>query len=1389
MRSSILKYITLTLYLLFFLTTKSQWNNLKFSTLSTKDGLSQNNIQCILEDKLGFIWFGTKDGLNRYDSYKFSVFNKQNRSSSDLLSNDIKALAQDPQQMIWVASDEGKTLNIIDPESGKITDANTYLKDQINLSNIVGIHAQQNGNLLLASRSTGLLIYDHQARKIKKTTVNVPIKQAIDDAKGNIWAVTVSNKIICIDISRQLTKDYLIKKGNTNVPITTAYADQSGNIWAGTYGSGLYLLNKEQDEFIPIVIGTENNNTSPSYVLTISEDIAQQIWIGTEGEGLSIYNPKTKKTYSYKNENQDQYSIANNTITSIQRDKKGNMWIGTANAGLSFVNIDQIHLLHYRHTKQPFSLSNNIVNCILQDSRGRIWIGTDGAGINLFDKTTERFYHSGNSKDFQFLGQGTAILAIEEDKIGNLWIGTWNKGLYIYNPNTRQVTNYNTSNLSLLKTNNVTAILRIEGQMLIGTYGGGCLLYDSTQQKWTKFDNKNEDAKLSSNFILSLARYQTQEILIGTESGSLNILDIIKNQTRILTTSSTLKGDHLSSNTIYSIAVDKNNTIWLGTKDGLNRLNIEKMSNKVYRSTNSNLPNDVIQSVINDRNNNIWMATNRGISKLNPENNIVQSYNMYLGLQDEEFRRAKLQDRDGNLLFGGNHGLNIFNPQKFVAQNYIPALVFTNFQLNNKDIPVFAQKNGNPQSINYTKSITLPYDYNVFVLEFASLNYTDQKTKQYAYKISGADKEWHTLGNKNYISFVRMPPGDYDLTIRATDNQGNWSSNVRSINIHIIPPFWETWWFRSIIFLLSIALAILFYFIRLRQIRKQNKILTQKVAFKTKELSERNAEIIAKSEIVQSKSDEIKKINKKIFHQQSQILQQNKELAHVNMALEASNKMKDKLFSILAHDLRNPITAIAGHTDFIKTSLPNLSKEEIDIYLDDFTHSTNAINGFLNNLLAWGKSRTNQLIFEPTMFNLYELVRKVIHLFKLAVQDKKLTIQVDIPSDFCITADYHMLYTILRNIINNSIKFTPSDGYITIHCETTAFIKLSITDSGVGMDTKQLEAIFNKNIQPTEGTEGEKGTGLGFQLCQDLIHAHGGTFEIHSEPDRGSTFVVTLPILNGESPEKQHILSSLEEKQHSSLLDYSGRRVLIIDDNITIRNVLRKLLDPVFEIIEAEDGKIGLEKAKETQPDLIITDLIMPEMDGLTFCKRIRANINTSHIPILMLTGEHDQENEILSYQAGVDIYLQKPFNRKLLFTVIDKFLGQQSQRQLVLSNAPSTIAEKIAPLDKEFLDKIREYVLANISDFDLNYKMICSNFGISRSILYAKFKTLTGQGVHDYIKNIRLDESLKLLEEGRMNISEIAYAVGFNSVSYYSKSFTKRMKKSPKVYQSTNDR
>lgn len=1336
-----------------------QRGNVRFNHIGTAQGLSQNTVRCLYQDKKGFVWLGTKDGLNKYDGYKVVVYQKNSKNVNSPSSNDVKSIDEDSEGRLWIATWEGG-VNLFDPRYERFThyrkgDASgeqTLASDYVEC-----VFVDSDDNVWIGTAADGLDFYDrksdrfvhYSARRDDPSSLTGNSVSAIyEDRDHNIWVGT-SRGLNVFDratgfFSRVLEEPRVAgRPGELNVKFI--FEDSRSQLWIGTYGGGLGLLDRKTGTL------TSYRNAGNDVLLSVAEDNQGRLWIGTENGGLLIFDMEKESFVNYRQNDTDQTSLSSNTVNSVMRDLAGNMWLGTRNGGANVVNAEGRKFGHYRHLQGVNSLGNNIVNAIFEDSGGRLWVGTDGGGLDLLEREKEHFTHFRHVRNNPQTIAGDYVLTVAEDSKNDLWIGTWGEGITVFNPDRKQYRHYRHSpdKPGSLSNNYAFYIFRdSKDRMWVGTYGGGLDRYDPTTDSFVHYrhDPRNPNS-LSSNYVLTIAEDSAGNLWIGTDGGGINRMDPGMGVFRVYKHAEPDTG--LSNNSVSAIMEDSRGVLWIGTNYGLTKFD-PKSGRFTSWFSQDGLPNDVVTGLLQDKEGNLWISTAKGISRFNPVSSAFENFSISDGLQGNEFKAARCVTRDGRMYFGGYNGFNDFSPADAEVAPLTPPVVFTGFQIFNEDVPVAQEGSPLSESINSIREIVLSHGQSVFTFEFAALNFVNSEKIQYAYMLEGFDKQWSRIGGKNNITYTNLDPGRYVLKVRTVASGEELAGPAAEITLVLTPPFWKTWWFRLLMLMLLVGLVVLIFHQRVAAVEQRNLQLERVVAARTRELQEANED------------------------------------------LEASSHTKDRFFSILAHDLKNPVSALAGISASLQAKFSKLNREEVYTYIGDISKSAASIQNLLLTLLDWARTQTRNIVYTPEDLSLLELLSNSQSLAESQIKSKHIRFSMTVDPGHAVFADRQMVDTIFRNLLSNSVKFTPTYGEIAVQTvEEAQYIRLSVRDSGVGMTPEQAANLYNIQRQNVStGTQGETGTGLGLMVVKEFIEANKGAVSVDSRPGVGTTFTVWLPKSNRKPTIVSAGAQDTETETSASLSDeklvlLKGKKILIVDDSKEIRTFLKLLLSDIFAVTEAEDGAKAIEMAAKLQPDVIISDMIMPVMNGLAFCQAIKADALTSHIPVILLTGQTNEESQLSGYEAGADSYLMKPVREPILMQVIYNFVRN---REIIRDKFERS--ENIYPddlefnkADKEFLDQVVTFIEENLSDPELDHRRVSELTGLSRTVLYAKFKTLTGQGVHDFIKSVRLKKGLKLLQEGQLNVNQIAYEVGFNTPSYFSKSFAKVYGIAPSEY------
>lgn len=1383
----------------------AQNHNYNIYNLSSDNGLPTNDFDFAFQDSYGFLWLASYDGLFRWDGYSFKKYHHDEENPRSLSHNIVYAVYEDAQRRLWVGTIDG--LDLYDRTSDGFIRCS--IGQQPGQKVPVNAIVADSKNQLWIGTSYGLCVYNHDTSTsdwfINNVSADVIFSMTID-REDNLWLGTYSD-----GVHKFSTKDKRFIRVNSgsspnlvSEKIKSLHIDKKGRLWVGTADAGISILDSSGKVIRHYKDFTDGKSVIQSPVNCMFEDSNQTMWIGIDREPL-YYIGKDGIPHPITETLSDNTQSRLRSVRSIFEDSFGNIWFATMGSGLFYTNEGKNVFQNYLRTPGRVSgLESTTITCFYEDAAGNVWLGTDGSGMLRFNPHSKTFkLFTSRSHNLS----SDAITDIKGDKNGKLWISSWYGGLTRFDPITEKVKSYlnDRNNPRSIAHNDSKSILIDDSIIWIGTHGRGLVAFDPRTERFTDQSNNtffpfqlNAPAWINHLYKDSRAR-----LWVSTYSG-VHMYDgkELRHFTHTNDTSS------ISNNSVNMVTEDTEGLVWIVSESGgLDRFNDKEMNFTRFNDQLS-FP-ETMKGIIADLNNTLWITSNEGIIAFDKARKNVRRYDASEGLQGNTFfHKAVLRTKDGQLFFGGPRGFNVFHPDSLTSQPSKTRFYFTDLYVYNTKQKAGVEGSPLEKVLELTKSITLTHEQSFFSIEFAAINFYSIGNTRYAYKVDGLQDQWIDLQGERKVSFTNLDPGNYTLRIRYTDASGAWSPDQAEIRITILPPWWKTIWFRTLLVVVLFAAIVALFYLRLRSINIRNRNLEQEVQRRTLELSElnsflmeRNEEIMSQNERLEHYNEEMIRQTDKILEQQIHISRQNEKLEDHVEELQKLNRTKDHFFSIIAHDLKNPVSALTGISEFVKDNISKLDKKDAQEYINSISKSAYSIYDLLVNLLNWSQTQSKSITCSPAHVNVKEVVQKNVILLDQQFRNKHITLNLNIAEEHVIFADYNMFDTVVRNLLSNSVKFTEYNGSVTVSSVIhDAEIVISVSDTGVGMSDDQLQRLFKLDKDNISvGTAGERGTGLGLVICRDFIEANKGKINVTSKPGAGTTFYISLPksvpavkqrtdsapVVAGENS----ALGFWEAFPMEKLIKIKGKKILIVDDNREIRSYLRLLLSETFEIFEAENGKEGLSIALEAQPTTIISDVIMPGMNGIELCKEIKSTTATSHIPVILLTSISEERGHLNGYEAGADAYLTKPVRKEILIQVILNLIQNQEKvrdrmREGILGSTSAIPQDLVVnKRDEEFMNKLIEFINQNISNPNFDARQISDEFGISRSVLYTKIKTLTGQSVHEFVKSIRLKQSLKLLLEGRYTISQIAFEVGFNSHSYFDKCFAKQFGMGPKEY------
>ncbi|MBC7485355.1 MAG: response regulator [Cytophagaceae bacterium] len=1383
----------------------SQIGQYKVYNLTSEDGLLSDNVECLFQDSYGFLWIGSNDGVVRWDGYNFKKYIHQEGDVNTLSNNIIYTIVEDSRRRLWVGTING--INLYDP----LSDTFSKIKLDAASGNIpVNAIKEDSKHRLWLATSDGFCQYNHDyPQKSKWYYAETPnglsdaVVFAMDiDRNDNLWLGTFNGGLNKFN-TETCTFSYFTHRPDDPSTICSnklkrLFIDKDQNIWVGSIDNGLSVINQKGEVFrqyksFETARGIKERLNN---ITCIYQDETGMIWVGAGDQKLCYLNTSKNALVPFMNPVHNQYHITCQGITSLFEDFFGNTWFGSERDGLFYTNKTKNMFRHYYHNySNAAGLSHNKVTAFCQDKNNGTWIGTNGGGLDYLDHTNNSIQSFSKKTGIQ----SQVIQDIVSEASGKLWIATHNGGVTMFDPNNRKSETFQHDPLrkNSLVFNDITSLVIDDSLVWMGTYGEGVCIYNTLRKQFYHHQNNtvfpfNMRAPGWTNHLYKDSK---KRIWMGSYGG----LHRYDNHT-FRTFTHSADPTSISNHDINMIAEDARGNIWIITVAGGLELFDENTNTFIHYSKLFDLPL-TLKSIVVDNKGLLWMGSNSGLICFDPVSKKQMRYGSSDGLQGDFFNvRAASKNKSGELFFGGSNGFNAFHPEK-IRHDFKPSgFYFTALSVFGVAQKPTASQSVLSKNIQVTDTLSLSYNQSFFTIEFTDINFYSPGKTLYAYKLEGLYDRWINNQSERKISFTNLPAGRYTLKVKYTLPNGRWQLADKTLIILVAPPWWNSWWFISLAVASTCIALFLLYKQRVRNIKKRNEVLETEVRSRTMELSDRNSDLQESNEEIKQQKEKLEAYNlevvrqsDKILAQQEFILRQNQELEKLVGRLFISDETKNLFFNILAHDLRGPISGISNLSDLLINNISNLSSQEIIDFSQHIKQSSDATQKLLSNLLDWARSQSQYLDYLPVALNSYDLIVRNLILMEQQCLQKDIQVINLVGKEHSIFADYNMIDTVVRNLISNAVKFTPPAGTITItsslHHEE---VEIRVSDTGLGISDQELKNIFQLGKRKsTKGTKGETGTGLGLIIVKEFTAINKGSVAIESKEKEGTTFTLRLPMALEVVPAESNFQAEaiVQENKGMSLLSedqlttIKGNKILLVEDNLSMRNHLKYLLASTFEITEAENGREALLLAAEIQPMVVITDMVMPVMDGLEFCKALKKDQNTSHIPVIILTSHDNEEGKLSGYYAGADIYLTKPVQKEILLQIIFNIL--QSRKHLlnnILTRESESLEEEhtLTLIDQKFLEKISSFIEENIANQELEVHHIVRHMAMSRSVLYSKFKAITGQGVNEFIRLLRLRKSKERLITSSMSINEIADAVGFNSASYFIRCFVKEYQITP---------
>ncbi len=1338
-------HIIRLLLVLLVVTTGLSAQQLAFHHLTVENGLSQNAVIAIGQDSRDFIWIGTSNGLNRYDGYRFKVYKSRAADTTTISSNGILCILGDSKKNLWTGTGNG---------------LNKYLPqlDQFRRIPFPG-----------KKQLTWQCLYE--------------------DKKGRVWAGTTGGLFIINTEKGDRPEPVILPKladSMKNWSIRTIFEDRNGNLWVGTT-CGLFKFKKSEvgADFTFFRHNLLNpQSISGDFITSIEEDRQGNIWIGTHRNGLNKYDSRTGNFKKFLHQPSGN-SIINNNIRKLLVDKEGRLWAGTQE-GISVLD-DQGNILFsfQQNEEHSESLSQNSIHSLFQDVTGNIWAGTYFGGVNYAYSLNTPFYVLRKKEHSNYLNNNV-ISSIVEDEKKNLWVGTEGGGLNYYDRRTGMFQNYKQSaaDPGSIGSNLVKFVYRDwQGQIWAGTHGGGLNLFDPAKKKFKKFLFRDDDALSLNEEILSVYEDSKARLWVGTNVGTklfnkiLQGLDVIdneftrkapfnftathfleddKNRLWVSTTDGlyVLEGENfwkVSRDIVNCILQNKRSQIWIGIQQGgLARFDEKKKSLEYYNQSDK-ISNRNILGILEDDQQNLWLSSDKGLLKYNPEQEQLQVYTASDGLAGNAFNyNSFFKDHKGEFFFGGFNGITHFFPEKIQSNQKAAGIYLTGLKLFDDAVEPNDSTKVLNQSMTSIRYLTLNHNQDVITIEFALLNYIKSSKNSYAYKLQGYDKDW-VYSNTPVASYTHLPAGEFIFLVKGANNDGVWSDTV-SLDIKLLPPFWLTWWAYSLYILASAGLVfLLLRYLFLGALLKKE---------------------------------------------------------------EEMHQVKLNFFTNISHEIRTHLTLIIAPVERI------MDGKETNIHtiqqLGAIRQNANRLWKLVSELMDFRKAETGNLKLSVQQHDFYPFLEDVFNSFRdISLKKGIIASLIYDGQKLPLYFDKEQMEKVFFNIIANAFKFTPEQGRIWVQViEMNEEVMVKIIDNGRGIAPEYIDKVFTNFFQVNDHGVQNTGYGIGLALAKNIVLLHKGHIAVQSEPATGgdtykTAFIVTL--LKGskhfsadqiKDMHEMHVEEKIKKMSADSVYKVTAAStttpknmpsLLIIEDNTELRDLMRETFIAQYVIHEAADGAEGLALATGLIPDIIISDIMMPVMDGVEVCERLKTDERTSHIPVILLTAKSTQSDHVSGLETGADMYLTKPFSIKILELNVRNLLASRERlRQIFMQQMnqypkeikdPPGKMEGINAVEQEFLQKVIKIVEGNFENSEFGVEVLSRMVAMSTPVLYKKIKAVSKMSVNDFIKSLRLKKAAQLLREGQMAVYEVAYSVGYNDLKYFRQEFKKQFGKTPSEY------
>ena len=1336
--------------LLLFVLLLSSWmvvaQSYQFKHLEVSDGLSNNSVNTICKDRDGFMWFGTTTGLNRYDGYTFKIYQHAENDPGSLPDNYITDIVEMPDGRFWVNTGRGYVL--FDKEQDCfITDVTGFMKNLESGGVPEQVFVDREGNTCLSVAGEGCYRYKEGGKRLFFSYVEHSLPEhgvtQIAECSDGLLLIYNTGLLVCLDRATLAIKwqsDEIKKYIPAGKTIEfSLFVDRDNCIWAYSL-MGIWAYD----------CGTKSWRTDltaiwssrPDVIIhAVAQDIEGRIWVGKDYDGIDVLEKETGKVTSLVAHDDNGRSLPHNTIYDLYADRDGIMWVGTYKKGVSY----------YSESIFKFNMYEwGDITCIEQADENRLWLGTNDHGILLWNRST------GKAEPFWRDAEGqlpNPVVSMLKSKDGKLWVGTFNGGLYCMNGS--QIRSYKEGVGNTLASNNVWALVEDDkGRIWIASLGGGLQCLEPVSGTFETYTSSN--SALLENNVTSLCWVDNNTLFFGTANQGVGMMDM---RTREIKKIQGQSGNvKLSNDAVNHVYKDSRGLVWIATREGLNVYDTRR---HVFLDLSpvAEAKGNFIAAITEDQERNMWVSTSRKVIRVTVASDgkgsylfDSRAYNSEDGLQNCDFNQRSIKTlHNGIIAIGGLYGVNVFAPDHIRYNKMLPNVMFTGLSLFDEAVKVGQSYGGRvliEKELNDVENVEFDYKQNIFSVSFASDNYNLPEKTQYMYKLEGFNNDWLTLplGVHN-VTFTNLAPGKYVLRVKAINSDGYVGIKEATLGIVVNPPFWMSWW---AYLLYAVGLVIVLFLARYRMLKREREK----------------------------------------FH-----LQQIENEVAKN---EEINNMKFRFFTNVSHELRTPLTLIISPLEgMLKETTDELQSTRLQLMYRNAQRLLHLVNQLLD--FRKGEMSTHQLSLSEG--DIISYVHSVCNSFLLMADKKHIQFSFFSGIDtFSMAFDADKVGKIVMNLLSNAFKFTPEGGRVTVMIEHVAgtpdILEIKIADTGIGISDVDKEHIFERFYQAGhKGVEETTGNGIGLSLVRDFVTLHEGEVKVFDNIGMGSVFVIQFPVKHVETqvqlPEETGMPAGDEEDKEmkEEAREETERKnfplLLIVDDNEDFRIFMRYSLELQYRVKLAVNGKEAWEMMQEELPDLVISDVMMPQMDGNELCRLIKQDKRTAHIPVILLTARQNTEAKLEGLQTGADDYVTKPFNMTILVLRIRKLIELSRYHRVtqgMIDPAPSEIV--ITSLDEKLIEKAIKYVEDNMSRTELSVEELSRELGMSRVHLYKKLLQITGKTPIEFIRVIRLKRAAQLLRESQLHVSEVAFEVGFNNPKYFSRYFKDEFGVLPSVYQ-----